>query len=117
MELAEVLPPSPGHWPSDCTPAGQVGFWSVSASSVPALPQERGHLIWQGPGLEGALAQPLYSNELLMIWEAFKLKGQDPRRLLEVLVMTRGMTQALSVICHHEKALGPQILMVFLLDF
>ena len=60
----EVFPPPPGHWPSDCTPAEQVGFWSVSAGSVPAFPQERSHLIWQGPGLEGALAQPLYSDEL-----------------------------------------------------
>lgn len=72
VELAEVLPPPPEHWPSDCTPVGQVGFWSMSAGSVPALPQERGHLIWRGPELEGALAQPLYSDELLMIREAFK---------------------------------------------
>ena len=27
------------------------------------------------------------------------------------------MTRALSVICHHERTLGPQILMVFLWDF
>lgn len=43
----------------------------MSAGSGTSLAPERGHLIWQGPGLEGALAQALYSDELHSDLEGF----------------------------------------------